>query len=197
MRCIYIDSWRFKTFISSLQLKAPSTFNMVSQFSSVAQSCLTLCDPMDTVSKMLNIMWGHFRVWFRKAVATMDLGLWNSREDDWTLWEANTQVHIWTLLQLSVWAICRVSWMMALKKIHPNSWKLWMLYHRAMDVIKDLEKRESSRIIQVGHKCNPIYPYNRETEGVWRQQRKRPCDQEAGVGMMHLQQGMPTATRSS
>lgn len=55
-----------------------------------------------------------------------------------------------------------------------------MLYHRAMDVIKDLEKRESSRIIQVGHKCNPIYPYNRETEGVWRQQRKRPCDQEAG-----------------
>lgn len=87
--------------------------------------------------------------------------------------------------------------MVALKKIHPNSWKLWMLYHRAMDVIKDLEKRESSRIIQVGHKCNPIYPYNRETEGVWRQQRKRPCDQEAGVGMMHQQQGMPIATRSS
>lgn len=87
--------------------------------------------------------------------------------------------------------------MVALKKIRSNSWKLWMLHHRAKDVIKDLEKRESSRIIQVGHKCNPIYPYNREIEGVWRWQRKRPCDQEAGFGMMHLNQGMPTATRSS
>lgn len=88
--------------------------------------------------------------------------------------------------------------MVALKKIHPNSWKLWMLYHRAMDVIKDLEKEESSWIIQVGQKCNPIYPYNRETEGVWRQQRKkeRPCDRRQGVGMMHQQQGM-LATRSS
>ena len=38
---------------------------------------------------------------------------------------------------------------MALKKIHPNSWKLWMLYHRAMDVIKDLEIGRLSGIIQV------------------------------------------------
>lgn len=86
---------------------------------------------------------------------------------------------------------------MVAEKIHPTPGNYGCYSHRAMDVIKDLEKRESSGLSRWAINADPIYPYNRETEGVWRQQRKRPCDQEAGVGNDAPAARMLIATRSS
>lgn len=46
-------------------------------------------------------------------------------------------------------------------------------YHVTEDVIKNLERRSLSRIIQVTPKCSHMYLYSREAEGVLRQRKRR------------------------
>ena len=54
-----------------------------------------------------------------------------------------------------------------------NPWNLQMFPYMPKDVIKDLEMWSLSWIIQVGPKCNHMYPYKREVQGVLREIHRR------------------------